>query len=349
MKKKHILILMLLAIVVLVSYLLLRKSEVVLNVSQRQDGGIDFLFDYKKVNGLYGMRVWEKDSRTLLWGIEVHYFKGDKIKYGEVPSEFLGPGGVPNSTRQVYPLDNQIPKAIPLDKEIYVSIDYQYDHLISACIGRDFYVFKIKPKLSVEKIDVAEMYADQLPRKPEYLSYEIPDNAVENEGPPVSEGGTSTEYWVGDQLVAGKTIYPNGNTAALIMYKDGKQHGPHRGWYDNGVKRFEMYFYKGVQCNFSKYWHDNGKLKTKVFFEYGYRHGHATQWNRKGELLGLSIFNMGTGTASQWHENGRLKRKVTFTNGKLHGTWEEWDEDGNALPSATKHYFEGKQVDKSNN
>lgn len=182
--------------------------------------------------------------------------------------------------------------------------------------------------------------------EPEYLSCDIPDNAVEKKGPQTSIG-ESLEYWVGDRLVARKTVYPNGKVAALVMYNDRRQHGPHRGWHENGAKSFESYFNKGVQCHFSRAWHDNGKLKTEMFFANGFRHGRFKQWNRNGQLLGQSIFDMGTGTAGQWHENGTLKRTVQFKKGKLHGIWKEWDKDQRPLPDAAKFYFEGKQIDKA--
>jgi antitoxin component YwqK of YwqJK toxin-antitoxin module len=180
----------------------------------------------------------------------------------------------------------------------------------------------------------------------EYLNYNIPDNAVEKKGPSTSKG-KSMEYWVGDQHIANKTIYPNGNVAALVMYKDRKQHGPHNGWHENGAKSFESYFNEGVQSHFSRTWHDNGKLKTEVFFINGFHHGKLKQWNKKGELLGQCIFDMGTGIAIHWHDNGKLKYKAEFKNGKLHGMWEEWDQEGRVLPDAAKFYLEGKQVDKS--
>ena len=144
---------MLLTVVVLVSYLLLRKREVVLNVSQRQDGSIDFLFDYKNIGGLLHMRIWEKDSHTLLWEINLNYYAGDKLKYGEVPSGFLTFNGVRNYARQEYPLNNKPPEAIPVDEEIYVIINYQYDEYLVPCTSSVNYMFKIKPELSVEKID----------------------------------------------------------------------------------------------------------------------------------------------------------------------------------------------------
>ena len=162
MKKKYILYLVLLAVIVLVSYFLFRKREVVLNVSQRQDGGVDFLFDYKNVNGLLHMQIWGKESRAILWDVNLNYYAGDKLKYGEVPSEFLTFNGVENYARQRYPLNNKAPEAIPLDKEIYIRLEYQYDEFISPCVASLCYVVKIKPKLSVEKIDgiPAERYLE---------------------------------------------------------------------------------------------------------------------------------------------------------------------------------------------
>lgn len=180
----------------------------------------------------------------------------------------------------------------------------------------------------------------------EYLTYKIPDNALEKKGPSSSKG-SSLEYWLGGQLVARRSFYLNGNIAELVMYKDGKQHGPHTGWYENGAKHFQMYFNRGRQSNISQSWHDNGKIKSEVFFKNGYRHGILKQWNRKGRLLGSCLFDMGTGTARQWYENGNLKRRTGFKNGKLHGIAKQWDKDGRALPNTTKFYLNGKQVDKN--
>lgn len=188
--------------------------------------------------------------------------------------------------------------------------------------------------------------ANLSPDEPEYLSYNIPAKAVKKNGPQTPTG-ESVEYWVGNQLAARKTFHPNGKRAALVMYKDRRQHGPHTGWYENGLKSFESYFNKGTQCHFSRTWHDNGKLKTEMFFVNGLRHGKFKQWNSQGKLLGRRTFDMGTGTAAQWHENGKLKTTVQLKKGKLHGILKVWDKDGRFLTNAARFYIEGKQVDKA--
>ena len=229
-------------------------------------------------------------------------------------------------------------KAIP-DRDLFFSQLYG-----PANLRRHKFPYLQRVRSLLDSKDYAK--ANVSPDQPEYLSYDIPDNAVEIRGQQTSTG-KSAEYWVADQLVARKTIYPNGKLAALVMYKDRRQHGPHRGWYENGAKSFESYFNKGLRCHFSRTWHDNGKLKTEMFFANGFRHGRFKQWNRKGQLLGQCIFDMGTGTARQWHQNGKLKRTVQLKKGKLHGISKEWDKDARPLPNATKFYLEGKQLNKA--
>ena len=151
MKKKYIWCLVLLAVILLViftSYLYYR-NDVVLDVSQRQDGNIDFHFDYINANGLLNMRVWEKDSRMLLWNIRLN-FKGNILKYGEVPIDIDSPA---NSARQIYPENGQPPKLIELGKEYYVDICYRHDDFMSACASDVFYVFRIGPDGFVKKVN----------------------------------------------------------------------------------------------------------------------------------------------------------------------------------------------------
>jgi antitoxin component YwqK of YwqJK toxin-antitoxin module len=180
----------------------------------------------------------------------------------------------------------------------------------------------------------------------EILTYSIPDSAQEIEGPPASNETKAVDYVVDGKLIGRKTVYQNGNTATIVLYKDDKLHGCHQGWYENGQLRFQVFYNMGIPCHWSRFWHDNGQLKLEIFIKDGLQHGTYRQWGREGKLLGEFEFTMGNGEAFEWHENGNVKSHVRMVNGKPHGILKEWDEDGNLLEESTIFFLNGKEVDE---
>jgi antitoxin component YwqK of YwqJK toxin-antitoxin module len=155
------------------------------------------------------------------------------------------------------------------------------------------------------------------------------------------------EYIVDDRCVGRREYYSNGNLCREVAYKNGKQHGIERTWFDNGLPEFESPYKRGSM------------------------HGTFRQWNRMGKLLGSYEMNMGTGVKKEWHENGQLHeispytegkedgffkrffadgkpyQVLNFKNGKAHGVTWIWDRTGNLIEGSPLFYVEGKRVTKA--
>ena len=107
------------------------------------DDGIEFHTALINANGLLHITVWEKESRKTLWDVNLNYFPGPVLQYGQVPPTFLAFNGVRNFAKQTYPPDG-VPSDIPIEKVICVCLEYQYDRFVPSCASQ-FYAFRLEP------------------------------------------------------------------------------------------------------------------------------------------------------------------------------------------------------------
>ena len=120
---------------------------------QKKADGIQFHIGLKNANGLLRLKLWEKDTRKTLWDINLNYYPGPILKYGDVPSNFTTFNGAGNSAKQNYPAD-AAPAPIPVGKDICVCIDYQYDASMAACTSSKCYAFRLEPDGTI--VDLGE-------------------------------------------------------------------------------------------------------------------------------------------------------------------------------------------------
>lgn len=90
------------------------------------------------VNGLLGLSIWQADTRELLWKVNLDYFRGKQLVYGEVPAGFTTINGGENSAEQTFPAKGLSPPPLPSKRKIYVAIEAQYDEFMAASV-RVFY------------------------------------------------------------------------------------------------------------------------------------------------------------------------------------------------------------------
>ncbi len=107
------------------------------------DKGIEFKFKHENVNGLLQLIVWEEGAKDILWDVNLNYYTGDTLKYGEIPIQFITFNGVKNSAKQNYPINNIAPIAVPVGSIIYVYISYQYDTFISPASSSHVYSLQV--------------------------------------------------------------------------------------------------------------------------------------------------------------------------------------------------------------
>ncbi len=129
-----------------------------------KDGNdIEFQFKHKNINGLIHLTLWEKDTRKTLWDINLRYYSGDILKYGEVPKNFIKFNERKDSALQYFPKDNEPPIKIPIEKTIYVYLQFQYDTFISSNAGSKFCAFIIRNNGELQILNITYPPSDEWP------------------------------------------------------------------------------------------------------------------------------------------------------------------------------------------
>lgn len=114
-------------------------------------------FQRHNAYGLMQLIIWEKDSRSILWYVNLNYYPGGIIKYGEVPKEFTTFNGVKNFATQKYPKNNKLPEQIPFGKEIYVYINYMHDKFFILSTSVKVYSFVWKDDGTIQNMGEVSM------------------------------------------------------------------------------------------------------------------------------------------------------------------------------------------------
>lgn len=86
----------------------------------------------------------------------------------------------------------------------------------------------------------------------------------------------------GSGEVAVTTHYDNGRVSELRMYVHGVKTGVHRGWWPNGMPRFECRFKDGLSDGTCREWYNNGRLATVHRFHDGVETGLQQGWSDAG-------------------------------------------------------------------
>ena len=90
------------------------------------------------VNGLLELRVWQADTKDLLWDVDLHYYPGPRITYGIVPRDFKTFSGSTSSAKQKFPALRETPRSFIPGTQYRAAVLCQYDSMMSACV-REFY------------------------------------------------------------------------------------------------------------------------------------------------------------------------------------------------------------------
>ena len=91
-------------------------------------------------------------------------------------------------------------------------------------------------------------------------------------------------------------------------------------FYENGQKKFDGNYRKGLMNGEWTYYHENGKFHAQGRFIDG-------DGSNSSESSGIP-FNGRTGRWSFWYENGKKKSEGTYNDGEIDGKWTEWFENG---------------------
>lgn len=101
---------------------------------------------------------------------------------------------------------------------------------------------------------------------------------------PLLAGATwrSVSVWIDTDVRT--TVFANGQPRERREYRDGREHGVHRGWYPNGARRFVYHYVHGVMHGIQQEWYDSGEPYTRFEYVNGSENGRQRMWARDGSL-----------------------------------------------------------------
>ena len=103
-----------------------------------------FKIDYGfTTNGLLQLIIIDTANSKTIWDIELNYFRGAILKYGEIPKNFET-DGVTNSAEQNFPVTGK-PLSLVEGKIYKLYTDWQYDTIVASGKYKTEY-FKIENK-----------------------------------------------------------------------------------------------------------------------------------------------------------------------------------------------------------
>ena len=107
-------------------------------VAHQQGADLNFSIQTEGIRGLIEAWFWEENTKQVLWRVNLNYYQGSQLKYGELPIKFKQPNGAINSAEQIVPANGEKPDQLPPGKSFYLAITGQYDTLMAAS-GKTFY------------------------------------------------------------------------------------------------------------------------------------------------------------------------------------------------------------------
>ena len=133
----------------------------------------------------------------------------------------------------------------------------------------------------------------------------------------------------------------NGQKQWEANYVDGKKHGLQTGWNRDGAKS-EANYYRDGKMQRRIWWHKNGQKKTEFNYKDGKPHGLDTQWYENGQKWFETNYVDGKehGLKTQWHENGQKWLETNYVDGKKHGLKTVWYKNGQK--KSETNYVDGK-------
>ena len=130
----------------------------------------------------------------------------------------------------------------------------------------------------------------------------------------------------GDTLAAVSDYYPNTQIARYYRKKNGKRHGKHILYYENGVKREELRYKEGKLLDAVIARTESGKPLDQGDLIGGA--GKLKRYNSTGGLYSVQYYRNGLRHDTlKKYKHGKLREKGCFINGKPHGKWEVFNDN----------------------
>ncbi|MBP9740354.1 MAG: hypothetical protein V9E96_11300 [Chitinophagaceae bacterium] len=118
------------------------------------------------------------------------------------------------------------------------------------------------------------------------------------------------------------TLYPSTkDTAELIGYLNGKEHGEWKKYYASTKLKEKRYFDNGFKVGEYITWWENGQKQSNYFFEADEYQGTCKEWNKDGILSRILNYQKGheEGEQKWWYDNGKIKANYIIKDGRRYG------------------------------
>jgi len=137
-------------------------------------------------------------------------------------------------------------------------------------------------------------------------------------------------------------LHKNGEKQEIRIYKDGKEEGLQKFWYDNGNKMSEVNVKRNEQHGLSTFWYKSGNKKSETNWRDGKPDGLMSSWHENGQKMEKGTYKTGKldGPSLVYYESGLKMAELTFKDGKEEGLKTTWYENGQRMEKGT--YKTGK-------
>lgn len=131
------------------------------------------------------------------------------------------------------------------------------------------------------------------------------------------------KLWREDTLFSGwqYRLWPNGDTAFVGAFRDGKAEGFHRHWYANKQPQEIRHYENGWQEGEQRGWFESGKPAFVYHFRNDVYEGRLQEWYDNGQPArdGHYLKGQEDGLQRQWFREGILKVNYEARNGRNYG------------------------------
>lgn len=131
-----------------------------------QSGNQIFEFSKSNLNGLLDIRIWRVEDKSVLWDVNLNYYDGERLAYGEIPKGFTTFNGNKNDAKQRFPLRGAAPDPLPAGAKLRMQVTVQYDTFMTAAATAFFYDIKtdstgkiviLRPASTIQPADMPEV------------------------------------------------------------------------------------------------------------------------------------------------------------------------------------------------
>jgi antitoxin component YwqK of YwqJK toxin-antitoxin module len=117
------------------------------------------------------------------------------------------------------------------------------------------------------------------------------------------------------------TLYPDGDTASIKVYRKGKEHGYAMKYFSKNRLCEQRFYADGDKEGVHKGWYPDGKPRFMYSFEDGEYNGECVEWFEGGTCYRRFHYTAGyeNGRQQMWWQDGSVRANYVVKNGEQFG------------------------------